>query len=53
MLTNSDSITELLLICLYDDTLLEAKKLIKLKESYATRVSIEDPNEVDYVLDDM
>ena len=53
MLMNSDTICELMLLFLYDDSLLEAKEITKLKNGYAAKISIEDPNEIDNILNDI
>lgn len=44
MLMNSGSIIQLLLIYLYDEDILEAKELQKLKEGYASKISYDNPD---------
>ena len=51
MIMNSNSITQLLLLYLYDSSLLSEKELSKLKEGYAYKISYE--GNLDNVLDDI
>lgn len=51
MIMSSDTVTQLLLIYLYDSSLLESKELQKLKEGYASKISYE--NELNDVLQDI
>lgn len=51
MIMNSDSLTQLLLIYLYDKSLLGRRELQKLKEGYASKISFD--KELDNVLDDL
>lgn len=53
MLMNSDTVCELMLLYLYDEALLEEKEIKKLKEGYAAKISIEDPNEIENVLNNI
>lgn len=53
MLMNSDVVCELMLLYLYDEALLEAKELKKLKEGYAAKISIEDANEIENILNNV
>ena len=50
MIMNSDTVTELLFIYLFDKRLLSKKDLNKLREGYAAKLSIEDPNKVKTIL---
>lgn len=51
MIMNSDSVTQLLLIYLYDSGVLEQRELQKLKEGYASKISYE--NDLNNVLQDI
>lgn len=50
MIMGSDSVTQLLLIYLYDKKILDVKELEKLKKGYASKISYEDEN-LDSVLE--
>lgn len=50
MIMGSDSLTQLLLIYLYDEKILDVKELEKLKKGYASKISYEDKN-LDSVLE--
>lgn len=50
MIMNSASLTERLIIYLYNSNLQKAEELRKLKEGYAARMSIEDPAKVGSIL---
>jgi DNA sulfur modification protein DndB len=50
MIMNSDSLTQLLLMYLYDEDLLTASEIKKLREGYASRISYEDAD-LEHVLD--
>lgn len=51
MVMNSDSVTQLLLIYLYDNAILDALELKKLKEGYASKISYE--KDLDNVLQEI
>ena len=53
MIMNGSTLTYLLLLYLYDTEILTEKELVKLKEGYASRIGIEDENEIDSVLDEL
>ena len=50
MIMNSDTVTQLLLVYLYDEQILVAKELEKLKKGYASKISCNDGN-INNVLD--
>jgi DNA sulfur modification protein DndB len=50
MIMSSSSLTELILLYLYDPAILEKPDLQKLREGYAASLSIEDPNKIKSIL---
>jgi DNA sulfur modification protein DndB len=50
MIMSSSTLTQRLLLYLYDSTLVEGEELKKLKEGYAASLSIEDPKKINTIL---
>lgn len=50
MIMNTSALSELLLLYLYDKKMLTKKELIKLREGYASSMSIEDPVKIKSIL---
>ncbi|MDT0642173.1 DNA sulfur modification protein DndB [Zunongwangia sp. F363] len=51
MLMNAGTVTYLLLLYIYDSTILTQKEIEKLKDNYASKLGIEDPKEIKLILD--